>query len=128
MHLLKKENWWMWLLLEIFSSGTSTLVLAALLDCFDKDAWYANWKNWLIGFLCFILPGVIMIYVFYIECLTQAAAKLEVPGKEIYLSPYIWLLCIIMPVFGWVIGIVMFIYLHIWILVSLYRGNAEKYI
>lgn len=128
MHLLKKENWWMWLLLGLFSSGSSTMVLAALLDCFDKDAWYANYKNWLIGFLCFILPGVIMIYVFYIESLTQVAAKLEVPGKEIYLSPYIWLLCLIMPVIGWIIFAVMFIYLHIWTLVSLYRGNAEKYI
>lgn len=128
MKILKKENWWIWLLLMFFSGGSDTFVLGALLDCYDKEAWYAKGKNWLIGFLCFIIPGIIMVFIFHIEILCQAAAKLKVKGSEIYLSPYIWLLLLIVPVFGWILFIVMFLYLHIYILVSLNKGNGEDYI
>lgn len=128
MKILKKENWWIWLLLMLFSSGSDIFVLGALTDCYDKEAWYAKWKNWLIGFLCFIIPGLVMIFIFHLQILCQAAAKLDVKGKEIYLSPYIWLLCLIIPILGWILFIVMFIYLHIYILVALYDGNGEKYI
>ncbi len=128
MNLLKRENWWIWLLITLTSGGSSVIVLGALLDCFDSNAWYANWKNWLLGFLCFIFPFTIMIAVFNIELLVQSAAKLEVPGKEIYLSPYIWILCLIIPIIGWIMFIVMMLYLEIWVIVSLYKGNAEKYI
>lgn len=127
MNLLKRENWWIWLLLTIFSGGSSAIVLGALLDCFDKKAWYANYKNWLIGFLCFIFPLSIMFAVFQIQFLCMTSAKLDVPGKEIYLSPYIWLLCIIIPIIGWIMFIVMLVYLEVWILVVLYKGNGEKY-
>lgn len=30
MKILKRENWWIWLLLTLFSQGSSTLVLGAL--------------------------------------------------------------------------------------------------
>jgi len=39
MNILKKENWWIWLLLLLFSNGTSPLVLGALLNVYNKDAW-----------------------------------------------------------------------------------------
>ena len=48
MNILKKENWWIWLLLFLFSEGTSVLVLGAILDVFDKNAWYAKLKYWII--------------------------------------------------------------------------------
>jgi len=128
MKLLKKENWWLWLLLTLFSGGSSVIVLGALLDCYDDKAWYANYKYWLIGFICFIFPVTIMISVFQIQMLCLTAAKLDIPGKEVYLSPYIWLLCIIIPIIGWILLIVMLLYLEIWTIVSLYKGNAEKYI
>lgn len=128
MELLKKENWWIWFLLALFSGGSSTIVLGALLDCFNKKAWYANYKNWLIGFICLFFPFAIMVAVFNIQFLCLVAAKLEVPGKEVYLSPYIWILCIIIPIIGWIAFMVMILYLEIWILVSLYRGNGEVYI
>lgn len=128
MKILKKENWWIWLLLMFFSGGSDVFSLGALLDCYDKNCWYAKGKNWLIGFLCFIFPGLIMVMIFHIQILCLTAAKLEVKGKEIYLSPYIWLLCLIIPIFGWIIMITMFIYLHIYILVALHDGNGEKYV
>lgn len=127
MDILKKENWWIWLLLMFFSSGSDTFVLGALLGCYNKNAWYANWKNWLLGFSCFIFPGLVMIAIFYLQILCQTAAKLGVKGTELYLSSYIWLICLIVPIIGWIAFITMFIYLHIYILVALHGGNAEKY-
>ena len=128
MKILKKENWWVWFLLFLFSGGSSNLVLGALLDCFDKNAWYAKPKNWILGFICFIFPFFIMIAVFQIQILCKANAKLNTPGKELYLSPYIWLACLIVPIFGWILFGVMLIYLEIWPIVMIHKGNAEKYI
>ena len=127
MKILKKENWWIWLLLFLFSEGTSTIVLGALLDVFNKKAWYANWKYWLIG-LIFIIPFMFMISVFSIEILCKTAAKLDVKGKDYYLSPYIWLILLIIPFIGWIMFAFLILYLNISILVNLHKGNAEKYI
>ena len=128
MKILKQENWWIWLLLFIFSSGTSTLVLGALLDVYDKNAWYAKWYYWLIAFLCLFFPLIIMIYVFYIQILCEVAYKLNVPGKEIFLTPYSWIICLIVTIIGWILLIVMFLYLEIWTIVMLYRGSGNKFI
>lgn len=38
MQILKKENWWIWLLLLLFSSGSSPLVLGALLNVYNKNS------------------------------------------------------------------------------------------
>ncbi len=126
MKLLKKENWWIWLLVDIFSSGAGYISLAALLDVFDENAWYAKWQNWLLGLILFIFPITIMAIIFILQMTCLVAAKLEVPGKEIYLSPYIWILCLIIPIIGWVFLCVMALYLEIWILVMLSRGKGES--
>lgn len=128
MKILKKENWWVWLLLTLFSQGSSTLVLGALLDVYNKEAWYAKWQYWAIAVLCFLFPASIMLGVFSVEILCLTAAKLDVPGKEIYLSPYIWIIGVIIPIIGWACLTAGLIYLEIYTLVALYKGNAEKYI
>lgn len=152
MKILKRENWWAWLLLHIGSQGTSVFVLGALLGIYKKDAWYAKWKNWVMPsiiwlIICILtlisgtingtvvelmstmfLPAMIMYLVFYIQVLCLVAAKLNVPGKELYLSSYIWLICLIIPIIGWIMLAVMSIYLEIWPLVMIYRGEGEKYI
>lgn len=127
MNLLKRENWWVWLFLTIMT-GSSALVLAALLNCLDKDAWYAKWYNWLLGFLLFCLPLTVMLVVFNIDMLTKVAAKLGVKGTEFYLSPFIWIICLIVPILGWLTFILMFLYLLIMIIVKLKNGYGEKYI
>ena len=85
MKLLKKENWWIWLLLLLFSFGTSTLVLGALLDVFKKDSWYTKWYYWVIGLLCLLLPFLTMIIIFNIQilCLTAAKLDLDIPTTSI---------------------------------------------
>ena len=128
MKILKRENWWAWLLMLLFSNGTSSIVLGALLDVYDKDSWYANKKNWIIGFCCFIIPGIIMLTVFLVQIVVLTADKLKVKGSEYYLSPYVWLLLMIVPIIGWSLLILLILYLEIWTIVALYKGEAEKYI
>jgi uncharacterized membrane protein YhaH (DUF805 family) len=128
MDLLKRENWWVWLILTIFTANVSILLQAALLKCFKKDAWYANWKNWVLGFALFIIPGIVMVYIFMIQMACEVANKLEIPGSELYLSPYVWILCIIIPVIGWIIISVMMVYITVFDNVMLYKGHGEKYI
>jgi uncharacterized membrane protein YhaH (DUF805 family) len=128
MKILKRENWWIWLILMFVSNGVSNIVLGALLDVFDKNAWYAKWQYWVIGLLCFIFPFFIMMTVFVIQILALTAAKLKVPGSELYLSPYIWILCLIIPVIGWIMIPIMLLYLQIWIIVMLFEGKGEEYI
>lgn len=152
MKILKRENWWFWLFLQIVSQGSSLFVLGALLDIYDKKAWYAKWKNWFIPFviwlvICMIMiisgkvhinissiistilmPTMIMYFILDVQVMSQVAAKLNVPGKELYLSSYIWLICLIIPIIGWIMLIVMLVYLEVWPLVMLYRGEGEKYI
>lgn len=127
MNLFKKENWWIWLLLLLFSNGSSTIVIGALLDCFDKKAWYTKWYIWVIG-LILILPFSIMITVLNIDITTKVASKLGIKGKDYYLSPYIWIILIIIPFFGWVAFAILYLYLNIAIIIKLYKGEGEKYI
>ena len=127
MKILKKENWWVWLLLLLFSEGTSNLVLGALLDVYDKNAWYTKWYIWVIG-LVLIIPFTVMITAFTLEILSKTAAKLDVKGSEYYLSPYIWIILIIIPFIGWIAFAILMLYLEIAILVKLHAGNGEKYI
>lgn len=128
MSILKKENWWVWLLMALFSNGASTFVLAALLNVYDKNAWYAKWQYWLIGVILCIFPAAIMAIIFSLEITCKTAAKLKVPGHELYLSPYVWILLFIIPVIGWILFVVMAAYIEIMTLVMLYRGVGEEYI
>ena len=127
MDLLKKENWWVWLLLLFFSGGSSSIVLGALLNVYNKNAWYKKWYIWVIG-LILIIPFYVMVMVFNIDITTKTACKLGVKGSEAYLSPYIWIILLIIPILGWICFIGLLIYLNIAILVKLYNGNGEKYI
>ena len=38
----------------------------------------------------------------------ETAKKLNVPGDEIYMTPYSWILCIIIPIIGWILLLVMY--------------------
>lgn len=170
MDILKKDKWWVWLLLLIGSQGASNIVLGALAGVFNRNEWYAKLKNWLmysipigiifilifgagfslidktdlveleglesitaLGFivlipLCLLYGFGIVFTIFTIQILAKTAAALDVPGKEMYLSPYVWVLFVIVPIIGWILLVVMLIYINIWPLVMLYRGAGEKYV
>lgn len=127
MKILKRQNWWIWLLLLFFSQGSNILVLGALLDTYKKDAWYTKWYYWVIG-LIFVFPFCIMVAVLNIQILSLTAAKLNVSGKELYSSPFLWMILLIIPILGWVLFIVLYLYLEIDILIKLKNGEGEKYL
>lgn len=168
MELLKKENWWIWLMLAFLSGGSSILVLGALLDLYDHEAWYYRWMKKfpkgvvivvgiIIGFVALFSPFILsfmavvdipqtnflpfmilsillfiymlvslVLLIFQIQILAQVNAKLQTPGSEIYLSPYVWILGLIIPIIGWIMLLVMYVYLQIWYLVMLYRNGESQ--
>ena len=128
MNLLKKENWWMWLLLFVITGGSAFIFLGYLLGCFDKKAWYNKPKNWIMGLVILVLPFIVMMSIFTIEMTCKSAKKLDVSNSEIYLSPVILLLMLCIPIIGWLIFIATIIYLVVSILIKLKNGEAEKYI
>ena len=69
-----------------------------------------------------------MLSVFMLQISCETAAKLGVKGSEYYLSPFVWLLLLIVPIIGWTLLTVMIIYIYVWTLVALYNGNGEKFI
>lgn len=128
MGLLKRENWLVCFLLNIVTQGLFMLVPAYYLGCMKKDAWYRKWQYWFFGALCLIFPVFVMFLIFLIQMAVQVAEKLDVPGKEIYTSPYVWILCMIVPILGWALFLVLLIYVEIWPMVKLSQGAAEKYV
>lgn len=128
MSLLKKENFIVSLLFSFCFNSIFVLVLADELKLYSNKAWYTKWIYWVCGIICFVFPALIMFLVFEIQMLCKIAKKLNVPGSEIYETPYSWILLIIIPVIGWILLIVMYIYLNVWILVKLFQKEGEKYI
>ena len=126
MELLKRKNCWLWFLLLI--SSLNGMVLSTILKLYKKDAWYANYKYWILGFFCGFFPGIIMVIVFLIQSLCMGAKKLDIPGSEIYCSPYTWLLCLIFPIIGWTLMFIMLAYLNIWLTIYICQGKGEKFI
>lgn len=127
MDLLKKDYWWVWLILMFITQGLAIFALAASLHAYDKNAWYANWIYWVIGIICCLFPAMVLLTVLMFQLTVVIADRLEVPGREIYTSPYTWILCLVVPILGWTLLIVMELYLAIEILVQLYRGKGEQY-
>lgn len=128
MSLLKKENWIVNLLLMVIGQNVYILVQAYLLKSFKKGAWYTQPIYWIVGVLCCFFPAVLMLYVLTIQMLCENAKKLNVPGESIYATPYTWIVCFIVPVLGWALLIVMMLYLLVWTVVMLKKGEGEKYI
>jgi len=128
MSFLKKENWGLYLLLNLITQGVFTFVIAYYLDIYEGEKWYKDWRYWTFGVICALFPALVMAMVFIIQSTCEVAAKLNVPGKEIYNTPYSWILCIIIPVVGWALLLVMYFYINIWTIVMLAKGEGQKYI
>lgn len=128
MNLLKKESWLTNLLFFGLTQGVYIFIISNIMNLYEKNAWYTKWQYWVFGTLCLLFPVMIFFMVFLLQMYVKVAAALDVPGKELYISPYTWILCLVVPVIGWTLLIVMIIYIQIWIIVMLYRGNGEKYI
>lgn len=128
MALLKKENWFVDLLLVLITQGSFNLVLGYYLKVYDKKAWYMKWQYWAGAALACIFPLALMLVVFVVQTSCNICEKLNVPGKEIYMNPYVWIICLIVPFIGWSIFIVLLIHITIYPIVMIYYGEGEKYI
>lgn len=128
MVFLKKENWILCLIMTILSQGLFGVVLAYFLGVFEQDAWYKKWQYWVIPVLFLFFPVFIVLMVFLIQISCKVAEKLNVPGASIYTSPYSWILCLVVPIIGWSLLLVMLVYILIWPIVMIYKGEGEKYV
>ena len=71
----------------------------------------------------FIFPVIIMFIIFVIQINCKLAFRLSVAGDKIYNLPYSWILCIVVPIIGWALLIVMYLYIIIWSNIKL--GHME---
>lgn len=126
MMILKKQNWWIYLILNIVTGGLYSLSLARKLNLYDSDAWYSDYKNWMLGVFMFFFPIFIMFGIFVIQMNCKVAATLNVPGREIYNLPYSWILCVVVPIIGWALLIVMYIYITIWSSIMIYKNDLTN--
>lgn len=128
MDFLKRNNWWLCLIISLLTFGLFYIFLAKFMNLYDKDAWYMNKWYWIIGGLCLIFPIIIMLLIFGIQMNCKVANELKVSGSKIYNTPYIWIGCIIIPVVGWIILLVMWLYVIVLPNIKLADGYGEKYI
>ena len=125
MKLLDRKYGLFWLILSILTLNISNIFLGKLLNVYENDAWYTKWYIWVLGILLGFLPGLVMFLVFNIQTNVKIACKLGVTGSDIYGYPYVWILCIIIPIIGWSIFIILYIYIYVWIMIKLFQGKGE---
>lgn len=125
MGLLKKENWLLNLIMMLSTFGGYIVIPAYLLKLFEKDKWYSNYKYWLFGTLLLLLPAIIMLVILIIQMTVKVANHLKIDGSYIYNNVYIWIGLLIVPLVGWCLFIVMYIYLHFSIIASIKKGTLE---
>lgn len=79
-------------------------------------------------FIISLLYSVISVcfFIAVISIFTRTAAKLEVKGSEIYLSPYIWCGSLIIPFIGWAFFASMLLYVVFSPVYNLSIGKGEK--
>lgn len=125
--MLDRKKWFSCLILNIISLGLFTFYIGKKLKVYDKDEWYSSIVLWIVSFLGGIIPFIVLFIIFYIKIGIKVSQKLEVPLESIYMYPYIWIISLIIPVFGWAIFVLLVIYVHIWYVIYLKRGNGEMY-
>lgn len=125
--MLRKEKWFLCLILNIITLGLFTFYIGKKLNVYDKNAWYSSPVVWIISFIGGIIPFIVLLFIFYNDIGTKVSIKLSVPLEKIYSYPYIWILSLIIPIFGWAIFILLVIYVHMWYTIYLKRGNGEIY-
>lgn len=123
---LKRKDAVIYCVLNLITLGIFNLILAAIFDLYDEQAWYNKWPYWFFSALCLIFPVLVMFIVFIIQMTAKVAKSLDVTGSNIYYNPYSWILCLIIPFVGWVCFIVMFIYLLVFISVNLIRNSEVE--
>ena len=106
-----KKNIIISLLMMIFIPIIPVIAISSEMNLLDKDAWYYKWQYWFFATVCFLLPVIVLVIIFLIEQLVKIASKLKIAGSDLYITPYFWILCVVIPVIGWILLLVTYIYL-----------------
>lgn len=125
MDLLNKKNWIVYFILFCATGGLINIFIAWKLGLLKENAWYKNSKYWIIGFIALIFPVFIMLAVLNLQMIIKIAYKLRVPGDYLYTSIYYWIICLMVPVVGWILFAVMLIYIIVWTNINILRKMGE---
>lgn len=106
-----KKNIVVSLLMMIFIPIIPLIAISSEMGLLEEEAWYEKWYYWFFAAVCFLLPVIILFIIFLIEQLVKIANKLKIAGTDLYISPYFWILCVIVPLVGWILLLVTYIYL-----------------
>ena len=128
MRLLERKNWFWNFVFMLIGHFFYPLILAHWLGLYKSSAWYSDYRYWFIAVLFCVFPVTLLLFILALQMTATVACALNVPGKEIYRYPYAWILCFIVPVIGWALFLVLLIYLEVWIVVMLQKGEGEKFI
>lgn len=123
--MVKKNKAVLWFLLSILTLNISVIILGEKFDLYKEDGWYTKWYCWALAFLFGIVPVMIMLFILTIQMTVKICIKFGVSGKEIYGYPYIWVLSLIVPIIGWALFIIMFLYIYIMYIIGLFQGKGE---
>ena len=107
-----KEHFIIYLILNILTLGLFTFYIAYKLNLYEKGAWYTRWYYCALGFILGIMPGLVMFFVFSIKIGCLVSSKLDLPGSEVYTLPYPWIVCLVVPILGWTLFIILYVYTH----------------
>lgn len=125
MKLLKKNNFWIYLILNVITCGIFNLYIARKLNLKKDDEWYSKWQYWFFGTVCLIFPVFLMFIVYVVQMNCKVCNKLKVSGSNIYNTPYSWILFIIIPIVGWALLITMYLYVIIMPSIKVLQGNEK---
>lgn len=128
MYLLERKNWFWNFVLMLAGQFFYPLALAHWMGLYKSSAWYSDYRYWMVAVLFCLFPVSILFGILAIQMTCTVARALNVPGKEIYGYPYAWIVCFIVPIIGWTLFWVLLIYLEVWIVVMLQKGEGEKFI
>lgn len=125
MKLLKKNNFWIYLILNVITCGIFNLYIARKLNLKKDDEWYSKWQYWFFGTVCLIFPVFLMFIVYVVQMNCKVCNKLKVSGSNIYNIPYSWILFIIIPIVGWALLITMCLYVIIMPSIKVLQGSEK---
>lgn len=125
MKLLKKNNFWIYLILNVITCGIFNLYIARKLNLKKDDEWYSKWQYWFFGTVCLIFPVFLMFIVYVVQMNCKVCNKLKVSGSNIYNTPYSWILFIIIPIVGWALLITMYLYVIIMPSIKVLQGSEK---
>lgn len=121
---MKIKHPFLWFILSIITCNISILFLGKKLKVYKENAWYTKWYYWVLGTIFGFLPGLIMLFIFIVQTNVKICDLFSVGGREIYTLPYVWIGLLITPFIGWILFIVLLLYIYIMYIINLFSHST----